>query len=202
MPSYLTFKTPYFQCRLQCGQCTHIKNDGTRCRNRVCVGYPTCWIHNKIMYGVKVRDSQEIPGIKGLFATKDFQRDDWICPLNGELIDLGCLNARYPGDRVAPYAVDFVEEGDPLYIDSACERGIGSMSNARFFADGTIKDQGSHNSKITEPQPGSGQLWLRATKNIRRNTEIFTWYGAGGYNINEIFPHQTSRRTTADTRPC
>jgi len=191
MPSRLTFSTDTFQCHLRCEQCSHIKADGNRCRNRVCFGHPTCWIHSKQLYGVKTRPS-EIHG-KGLFTTRPVMMHDWICPYNGELIDLACLDARYPGDMTAPYTT---RDGDDYY-DGACRRGIGTMSNGSFTPGGRVRGIGVHNARISMRASGP---WLRATKNIPANAEILTYYGRE-YRLEDN--HETIRRSNpADNRPC
>lgn len=193
--SRLTFDNDNFRCKIQCGQCDHIKPDGERCRNRVCIGFPTCWIHSKITYGVKVKDSLEVNSEKGLFATRDFETGDWICPYSGELITNQCLEARYPGDRTAPYAVS--RASDNLYIDSACVRGIGSMANGRFKRDGFSRNRCLHNAEIVTRR-GAG-IWLKAIRDIEEGDEIFVYYG-DEYRLD--LDHNTKRTKKCDTRPC
>lgn len=188
-----TFETDNFRCKLHCDQCTHIKDDGTRCRNRVCIGTPTCWIHNKKKYDVRVRDST-IGNFKGLFAERDFLEGEWICPYIGERITRNCLDQRYPGDITAPYAV---KEGGRWVNDSACRRGIGAMANAKFRADGSCRARSQHNAFI-DPRPNRGQ-WLRADVDISEGEEIFVWYGLD-YRLD--MDHKTYRTTRPETRPC
>lgn len=189
--SKLTFNSPAFRCHLSCGQCTHLKVNGARCKNRVCFGTPICWVHTMRLYGVKVRTSP-VAG-KGLFATRPFQSGSWICPYIGEGVTGACLNQRYPGDRTAPYAV----ENDGSYVDSACVRGVGAMSNGLFRRNGAPRAASRHNSELVERR--RGELWLRATKDITIGSEIFTHYGET-YRIEN--DHSTKRSRKADNRPC
>ena len=76
--SRLAFNTDTFRCRLDCDQCTHIKDNGQQCRNRVCFGIPVCWVHSIQVHGVTIRPST-IPGAgKGLFAVGEFEEDKCI----------------------------------------------------------------------------------------------------------------------------
>lgn len=189
--SKLTFITDTFRCNLECGRCTFIKENNERCRNRVCMGYPLCWIHTKRRYGVQSRQSC-VHG-KGLFATRDIPAESWIAPYGGETISQQCLDYRYPGDMTAPYAVD---EGGDSYKDGACNRGIGALSNARFRRDGMVSTPARHNAEIAHR---NGQLWLRSTKAIPTDEEIFTYYG-DMYRLEDT--HVTKRTTRSDNRPC
>lgn len=206
MPSRITFRVTTgvnqnWQCRIHCARCTYIKADGIQCRNRVCYGSPLCWQHNKILYGVKSRPST-IPGAgKGLFATRAFAQDAWICPMTCEQITQACLNQRYPGDMTAPY-VD-VDENQNI-TDCACSRGIGSQANALFDANGLVLDQNLHNANANTRFNANGNsmgIWIEARTNIAAGDEIFLWYGPN-YRLENN--HETKRRSTKipDTRPC
>lgn len=191
--SRLTFQNQYFRCRLQCDRCNTIKTDGTRCKNRVCIGFPTCWIHSKQLYNVRVRPT---PIGKGLFSTQPFHVGDWICPYGSEIISPDCLESRYPGDTTAPYAVTHDQGTSLLILDGACNRGLGTNSNGNFRIDGVSMSETRHNSLIEERYPG--EIWLRARRYIPANTEIKTFYGLH-YRLCE---HRTYRTTLSDTRPC
>lgn len=182
--SRLTFTTNTFNCHLTCDQCTYIKPNGQRCGNRVCIGYPMCWIHNKKLYGIRVKDSTIPGGGKGLFATQPIRGRVYICPYVGENITQECLDSRYEGDVTAPYTVFDNESG--IYVDSACVRGVGAMANTSRRT----------NAEIIERE---GELWLRATRYIRADEEILVDYGEGYQMENN---HTTKRKRGNDTRPC
>ena len=190
------FKTADWQCALECGRCDHVKPGGVRCRNRVCVGTPTCWVHTAALYGVRAKTSTIAGAGKGLFATRDFAANEWICPYVGEAIGQACLDARYPGDVTAPY-VEMLPGGRG-YVDSACMRGIGSLANALFTNAGRCRSLGQHNAKASFRR-GLGQTWLKTTKRVARGAEIFHYYGAA-YRLED--GHVTKSARGADTRPC
>lgn len=182
-----------FRCRLRCDQCTFVKPDGNRCRNRVCLGYPICWIHTKQTYGVKTRPS--VLGGRGLFATRNFQQGDWIVPYVGEIIDEECVNLRYPGDVTATYVL---EDTDARFIDSACQRGTGAIANGRFNRrTGRSAPRNLHDAEIaTNDQE---EVWLRAIRDIPEGQEILVFYHVD-YMVEDN--HTTRRTRRPDTRPC
>jgi len=190
----LTFEAPRFSCSLACGQCDFVKANGTRCRNRVCFGTPTCWIHTMIQYGVKTRLSTIPNAGKGLFATRDFRFREYICPYVGEELPEDCITLRY-GEGTAPYATS---SGDDS-IDSACQRGIASLANGLFTPGGRSRDKRFHNAELYHNEGDNDRPWLKALRGIRSGQEIFVYYGRDYVLGND---HTTRRRRTVDNRPC
>lgn len=188
-----------FRCNLRCDQCAFIKADGTRCRNRVCIGYPLCWIHTKKEYALRVKDSTIEGAGKGLFSLKELDAGEWICPYVGESISEACLNNRYGEDGTAPYAVqedDFIYEES--YIDSACVRGVGAMANGLFRRDGVSRTEAQHNTTLAD-RPGYDGIWLKASRAIAADEELFVYYG-DQYRLQD--DHRTRRTRLPDNRPC
>lgn len=189
--SKLAFSTETFTCHLTCTQCTTIRANGERCRRTVCIGTPTCWQHSMIDYGVKTRLST-IPGAGiGLFAVRIIYEGELIVPYDGENITRECLDMRYPNDGTGPYSV---AAADNIIKDAACQRSLGSMANG-LFENGASLPEDHHNAIIIENNEG---LWLRATKDIEEDEEIFVFYGPE-YQFNE---HNTKRTRVPDNRPC
>lgn len=194
--SRLTFETNSFRCNVRCGRCTFVKPNAERCKNRVCIGTPVCWVHTKRLYGVRCAQSNVAAAGKGLFAVTGFGFDDWICPYGGENINQNCLDMRYEEDETATYATRVSANS---IIDGACVRGIGAMANGLFRNDGRPRSENSHNAKIVTRR--NRGLWLKATRNIPAGREIFAFYGYE-YIIQDEYNHVTRRTTRADNRPC
>ena len=198
----LSFKTSDWSCPIACRRCRHVRADGTTCKNRVCFGSPMCWIHNIKKYGVRTKESTIPNAGKGLFATRLFRKDSWICPYTGEITTMECIHQRYPGSMTAPYT-EQLPGPQQLAVDCACTRGIGSLANGRFNQNGTVSSLSRHNCFTRYRPVGDGipGLWLKATKTIKEGDEIFNWYGDGGYMLQNN--HSTKRRTKVpDSRPC
>lgn len=186
-----------FRCRLACGQCVQIKANGQQCQNRVCLGFPICWIHTKQVYGVKTGPSTIPNAEKGLFATRFHPSGSFIVPYVGEIINQQCLDLRYPGNATAPYTS---RDANGLnYVDSACMRGTGSRANGIFNPrTGRSRPRNQHNADI-QWNPADNELWLRAFRDIRSGDEIMVYYG-NSYILQDN--HTTSRTKAPDTRPC
>lgn len=208
MPSRITFRVSTgvnqeWECPIHCAQCEYIRENanGAQCRNRVCYGSPFCWQHNRMEWGVRAMPST-IPGAgKGLFATRAFAQDEWICPMICQQITQECLDVRYPGDMTAPYAeVDI----NGNISDCACSRGIASQANALFHPNGVVRPEEDHNAIAEngyddEDPPNDMGVWLLARTNIPIGAEIFLWYG-DAYRLEDT--HTTRRRSSKNTDPC
>lgn len=188
----ITYSNNTFRCHIDCERCDHIKPNNQRCRNRVCFGVPTCWIHSKQKYKVKTKPSATHG--TGLFSTEEIPSDTWICPYVGQNINAQCLNLRYPGNTTATYAVG---TSNNWSVDSACRRGIGAMANGKFRANGQSQALNRHNAVIVSRR-GQG-LWLKSTRRIPENREIFVFYGED-YILEA--DHTTKRTKLNDNRPC
>jgi hypothetical protein len=196
MTTPLTFEQDdQFRCHLHCGRCWYQNpNTGLRCKNRVCIGTPVCWIHTKKIWGVQIKDSTIADAGKGLFATRDFATDEEIVPYFGKKITEACLDERYDY-KTAPYAIG----NDDMIVDSACVRGIASMSNGLFNQrTGTSRSMDLHNATI-EFNDAEEYFFLQASKPINKGDEIFAYYGRG-YRLTD--DHRTKRKRGPDTRPC
>lgn len=196
--SRLTFVSENFNCKLKCQRCNVIKDNGERCKNTVCIGAPTCWIHAVQKYGVQVRDTDNDK--KGLFATRHIEANQWICPMGGEQITQYCLDNRYPGDITAPYGNSYQTNGGEQRVrDSACKRGIGSMAQAKFKQNGYSETRNNHNAEIAY-RPTHRAPWVVALRDIDEDEEIFVY--SGDEFKDGDYEHSTYRTTRDDTRPC
>lgn len=162
------------------GQCCHQKPNGQRCKNRAVIAFEFCHSHLETELHLQLKQSTIANAGKGIFA-KDktkaygepvFERGDFICEYNGELLNAQQLVQQYEY-YTAPYAVELKKN---QYIDSAVARGVGAMinhkNNERFC---NTKWSVSHaQNKIT----------LKATKEIYDGDELFLHYG-DDYDFND-----------------
>lgn len=199
-PRELQFRTKDWSCPIVCRRCKHRRANGAICKNKVCFGSPVCWVHNSILYGLKIKESSIPKPGEGLFATRVLKKDAWISPYIGEIVGMKCVHQRYPG--TAPYTMQ-MPGPKQLAVDCACTRGIGSLANCRFNKNGTVSSLSRHNcvSRYRPVGDGTPGLWLKATKTIKAGDEIFLWYGDGGYKLQNN--HSTKPRAKIpDSRPC
>jgi hypothetical protein len=160
-----------FQCRLQCNQCGAQTRSGRPCRNRVCVGTPTCHQHRA---NARVGPSL-IPGAgKGLFAKRDYAVGDLIGVYTGEVVSYDVIDNRYGGgnNTNAPYAVHTNIRSNRYpagrAIDSACRRGLMSLANSS-------NNRRDANARFAYHR---GVMRVRAARPINRGDEILIYYGA------------------------
>ena len=169
-----------FDHKLYTEQCSFIKPNNTRCKSRVCIGLPYCWLHEQNVNHLKIKQST-IPGAgKGLFCYNPnspddaiiFKKDTKICPYYGQIIDTEELINRY-GNKTAPYGLE-LKKG--LYDDGAIKRGIGTLINH-------CNNKSKCNCRFSVKQDKT-DCYIVATKNIKNGSELFINYG-NNYKFDE-----------------
>ena len=180
MPRF-TFETPpgtkKFSCKLLCSKCGGTKADGTACTRTVCIGTDYCWQHLASQARLRIAPSGVAGAGKGLYAWLTpknraaqpsdvvFTKGSRIISYGGERVTAQELNARY-GKKTAPYGAG----SGGLFIDAACQRGAGGMAN------GSDKTH-TANADFAAAR-GSGDIVIRAKKNIKHGEEVLCSYGS------------------------
>ena len=186
MPYKFTFKVDdnhEFTCVLHSEQCQFIKQNGDRCKLKTILGSPYCFIHLKYHFHLTIKPSLIPNSGKGLFAfdpKKDanaiiFKKGDKIMEYKGELITNDELEERY-GNKTAPYSVKINKD---LYQDCSCKRGSASIANT----------YPNHNNATLLVH--RKKVFIKATKNIRNNEEIYLSYGRNFRLNEENVEHET-----------
>ena len=171
-----------FSGNLQGRRCIGHCRNGRRCSRRSVIGCPYCYQHLKSDRHLRIKPSTIHNAGKGLFAEDStqapnaiiFRRNDNIIEYTGQNIDIDELNRRYH-HHTAPYALQVRGDNDPLYVDAATVRGVGSLSNHRA---------GNHQNARFVVNYQNNTARLRAIKNIRNGDEVFVNYGHQ-YRIHE-----------------
>lgn len=169
-----------FQGKLKSDRCEAETKTHHRCKKNVVIGLPYCWIHLKNKKHLRIKESEHG---KGLFVDDPhqphdvvvFHKNDKIIDYVGEHIDRHELDRRY-GKHTAPYALEY-KRGH--YIDSALERGAGSMANHASAA--------HRNARLTSKPSGAV---IKADRNIKNDKEVLVGYGRQ-YRFNEPTSHLT-----------
>ena len=190
-----------FRCRLKCMQCIGKTREGTRCERKTCTTLPFCPMHLKKHAHLRVgrtslkdnnRPRRRLP-FAGLFACDPtqkkgeivFKEDSWIVAYIGDKMTKNGLDARYPQDDTAPYAVTRQYYPNQIW-DGACSRGVANFANDAHGVNGR------HNNAYLVY--GTSMMGLRATEDIRNGDEILTSYG------NEYWQHKPLPFHTAPTK--
>lgn len=187
MPYKFVFKVgnnEYFSANVESFQCQEQTRAGHQCTRTTVIGSPYCYTHLLYIHRLRIKKSTIPNAGKGLFAMTGrpgneilFREEDTICEYHGEVIDKDTLDERY-GEFTAPYAVEVNED---RFIDSSTARGVGSLANSK------PRHQNAHLTVYRN------RVFVKATKNIRNNKEIFCSYGRGGYkNDEEGVVHSTT----------
>ena len=181
-----------FKCNLHCHRCEATNKNGTRCKKNTCKMLPTCHIHSKSLYGVVVKTSTIVNSGLGLFAWKEFKKNDTIAPYAGQLLTKRELDERYgredkEGD-VAPYAVQMSRD---KYMDCACERGLGAYANAKHSRD--------NNSRYVINNTNNTVV-LKATRKIREGHEIFVSYGVNYFQANNAMFENLKKKVAEEEK--
>jgi hypothetical protein len=180
MPYKFTFKVDEdnheFSCIIHSEQCESVKPNGIRCKNKTIIGTPYCHVHLKYKLHLTIKQSLIPNAGKGLFAidTKKapnaiiFKKNEKIIEYCGQLITDEDKNDRYL-ENTAPYTVKIKRD---LNVDCGCKRGVGALANTRpHFNNSTLS-------------VFRNKAFIKATRNIKNNEEIYLAYGRS-YKINE-----------------
>ena len=185
MVRYFHYHVPqqehYFDAPIETCQCAQIKDDGLRCKRRVCIGMPYCYMHLKFKHFLCIKQSSIPNSGMGVFACNQklpegaiiFKKNERICYYDGEIISKEVLEDRYTKDYTAPYALEINKN---RFEDGATHVGVGALINHKPMSKSNCR------LSITGGKNRKGQII--ATKNIKNNTELFLNYGKQ-YDLNQ-----------------
>jgi len=157
-------------------KCTGYKALSIRCKYRRgrfhCARFtskygPYCWQHTQLEEGVSIEPSTISGAGLGLFAKKDFDRNQPIVQYSySEPVTKKELNKTCPGDTLAVYAV---------------ERKDGKFENAYKSNDGVGRYandvHGTRKKQNVELKDHKKRVWLVAKKKVKKGEELLTDYG-------------------------
>ena len=152
-----------------------------RCKNKVVIGAPYCYIHRLLKQHLVIKPSTDGHG-KGLFAVDRSKPDNAIVFSSGKNI------ADYTGITITedqkdalygpretdtgPYALEVGRGANKRIVDAATDRSAASMVNHKINS--------RTNARFTE----TGKIQVKGDKNIRNGQEIFVNYG-NAYTFHE-----------------
>ena len=175
---------------MPCQAFTGREGDGRQCKRRTkwlntshkCALEPKCWQHLERDHGLKVMESTVPRAGRGLFAVKDFERNELVNEYAGPLLP--------EEDELDDDHYRFKPRGSPFVITSEdpslstvtrfinCPRGTGRPTNVRFmdrFVEPCVRN--------TRRSPPFGAVNIRTTRRIRASktdpTELLVGYGPG-----------------------
>lgn len=140
-----------------------------------------CWMHLAQLHGARIKKSTIPDGGKGLFAARDYKKNEVIARYTGDLVstdtDNGYQGSKYVLELTQTVAIDAARTNtaEGRMINDA--RGSGHRNNARFSANQANKT-----------------AVLRAERNIKKGEEFFCSYGSS------YWPGRTAAKA-ADAAP-
>jgi hypothetical protein len=145
-------------------QCVADTKAGSQCKAKTRHG-EYCWMHLAQLHGARIKKSTIADGGKGLFAARDYKKNDVIARYTGDLVSTD-TDDNYQGSM---YVLELTQE---VAIDAARTntaegrmindaRGSGHRNNARFSVNQANKT-----------------AVLRAKRNIKKGEEFFCSYGS------------------------
>lgn len=149
---------------------------GARCRNKTRMRFPKCWQHTRSQDGVAVKDST-IPGAgKGLFATKDYRKNETIMQYKGPIKWLDKDEEEKTSNRYLLLANNMKAKrnGKRAFVDG---QDPSNSTVVRYANTKTTKrDNNTYFAHNNNPRYGPFPR-VRTTKNVHKGREIFTDYG-------------------------
>jgi hypothetical protein len=149
----------------ECDQCSFIKANGERCKNRTCTTHPFCWQHLKKEHGLRVKPSTIAGAGHGLYTTRDIKNNSKIASYTGDILTKEQLQQRYPGNTLGAYTL--MQHGNK-YVDArSTQTAVGRYANACDKPGSRVRC----NAKLTKAAT------LKSVKKIKAGDEVFVPYG-------------------------
>jgi hypothetical protein len=155
----------------ECVRCAAETKNGDRCKRNTCIYSEFCHLHTKILFDLTLKKSK-IPGAgKGLYTTVNIPKNKNISQYTGEIKSIEDFNADPSG-----YAVQIPKN---KVVDAvSTQSAIARYANDCRTSNRKAKQCTGTNSKfVVTTRQGITKIWLRATKNIPANSEIYISYG-------------------------
>jgi hypothetical protein len=135
-----------------------------------------CHTHTKAIFDLALKPSTIPNASRGLFTTKQIRAGKKIARYSGVIKTQAAYNANPSGYAVA------ISRGRVMDAASTQSK-LGRYANDCRPANKRANQCKGNNAKFSvKNEGGVTTIWLKATKNIPANTEVFIPYGAGYWN--------------------
>lgn len=148
-------------------RCSAETKHGERCKNTTTVYPSMCWLHTRQKLGLAVAESTIPESGNGLFTLKDIKKGENITDYTGKESDTNDPN------NDSGYVF---QAGNDRFIDgestqSSLGRYVNDCGNVKRRKKACVNSRFSISSKKGRP------VFVKATKNIKKGSEIFLSYG-------------------------
>ncbi len=151
--------------------CSTINSKGKRCKNKS-LKNEKCWVHLKMKDGLRIKQSNIANGGLGLFATKDFKKNDIVAPYSGPIIS----EAKADQEKSSNKYLLQITKNKVIDASSPVKSGAGRYANQCKAENKRKEECKCNNAKLVKSRDYS-KAQLKANKTIKNGQEIFTNYG-------------------------
>lgn len=171
------FSSSRDQTVVQTVRCKALNRLGIQCNKMSQDIANYCSFHAKQIYGLEVKPSLIESAGKGLFTTRQFEKNEIISEYCGEVLHRDQLEERYPGDTLGMYVLHLY---DDWYVDARSTQScVARYCNASDWGNSTNSSK-SCNAMFYQDKPNK-KVYLMATKTILPGQEILCCYGKSYY---------------------
>ena len=157
----------------ECVRCSAATKQGRgpRCKNTTCVYSEFCSAHTKSLFDLALKTSGIPNAGKGLFTTIEIPKNRNISRYTGDIKTTAAYNADPSG-----YAVSISKN---RVVDGAStQSALGRYANDCRRSNRSAGQCSGPNARlVVSYKDGQPIIWLRATKKIKANSEVFVSYG-------------------------
>jgi hypothetical protein len=159
-----------------CVQCSASTRAGARCKNNTCIYGEFCNVHTKALFDLAIKPSKIPKSGKGLFTLKAIAKNQKIVKYTGEIKTLDEYNKNPSGYAVA------ISKG--RVIDAASTQSeLGRYANDCRASNRKAGQCNGSNARFSVSyKGGTPTIWIKSTKNIPANSEIYISYGHEYWN--------------------
>jgi SET domain-containing protein len=154
-----------------CSRCIATKKSGGQCTRRTCKYPALCWQHTKYEKGLVIRPSRIVGADSGLYADKDFKRNQKITEYTGDEKSLDDYNADDSG-----YGFEY--RAGRIIDARSTQSALGRYINDCRTVNRERKECKGNNTKWSVSRRG-GNVSIKAKKNIKKGDELYISYGRG-----------------------
>ena len=170
---------------IQCGATTVSQ---ARCKRRTIATSPYCYQHARSVQGLQVKKSKIPQADKGLFAAREFKKDERIGEYTGKRTVAAPADMK-TNDYIAEVktkaeGIEYIDGKDPTKSgilryanDCRAQNKECSTNNSKFYYH---REPGPkpRNRRHKPINPNKTRMYVKATRKIKKGSEIYLGYGA------------------------
>jgi hypothetical protein len=169
-------------------QCTVIKADGTQCNSKT-RNNDMCWIHLSQTKGLRIKSSLIPLAGKGLFAARDFQKNEKVSPYSGDLLVTRAADPDHGGSSYV------LQTSNDKFVDAARK----NTAPGRLVNDPRGSAFQSNTKFVINRQAGTASI--QTTKAVKKGSEFFIPYGPGYWRaINKAEAEKQAKKKAKEVR--